>query len=180
VKALKRLSWLEKVFLLAALLLALVALSLAFLWNRAQAEEKEVEAAIAGKAAQVERLRLETDLVELNRRLEEVRARLAEAPFPEVGSRSRLEELILTTGGMTLHEVALGEEGIEKVGTREYRTIISYIRHRGPLPSLLSYMKGLVSGPFTTLYLDNLSLRQVEGDWEADFDIVLLLRGAQP
>ena len=179
-KALNRLSWLEKFFLLAALLLALVALSLVFFWNRAQAEEKAVEGAITGKAAQVERLRSETDLVELNRRLEEVRANLAEAPFPEVGSRSRLEELILMTDEATVHEVALGEEGMEQVGTRQYRAIISYIRCRGSLPSLLSYMRGLVSGPFTTLYLDNLSLRQEEGAWEADFDIVLLLRGAQP
>ena len=179
-KALNRLSWLEKVFLLAVLLLALVGLSLAFLWNRAQAEEKVVEGAIVGKAAQVERLRSETDVVELNRRLEDVRAGLADAPFPEAGSRSRLEELILTTNEVTVQEVALGEEGMEQVGTRQYRAIISHISCRGPLNSLFAYMGGLVAGPFKTLYLDNLNLLQAEGAWEADFDIILLLRGARP
>jgi hypothetical protein len=177
VKALKRLSWLERLFLLAAVLLALSDLSLALLWNRAQAQEKAVEGAIAEKASRVERLRVDMDVAELNRRLAEVQARLQKVPFPKEDPGPRLEELILTADQMTVHGIALGEEGKEKVGGREYRALISHIECRGPLSSLVSYMRGLVAGPFPTLYLVNIGLSQGETGWEATFDIVLLLQG---
>lgn len=176
-KALKRLSWLEKLFLLAAVLLALSDLSLVFFWNRAQAQEKVVEGAIAEKASRVERLRVDMDVVELNRRLEEVRARLEKVPFPKEETRPRLEELILTADQVIMREIALGGTGKEKVGGREYRAIISHVVCGGPLSSLVSYMRGLMAGPFPTLFLDNISLSQGETGWEATFDIVLLLQG---
>ena len=176
-RALKRLSWLEKLFLLAAVLFLLSDLSLALFWNRAQAQEKAVEGAIAEKARRVEALHVDMDVVELNRRLGEVRAALKKVPFPKEDPGPRLEELILTADQVTVHGIALGEEGKEKVGGREYRALISYIDCRGPLSSLVSYMRGLLAGPFPTLYLDNISLSQGETGWEATFDIVLLLQG---
>ena len=176
-KALKRLSWLGKLFLLAAVLLLLSDLSLALFWNRAQAQEKAVEGAIAEKARRVEALRVDMDVVELNRRLGEVRAALEKVPFPQKDPGPRLEELILTADQMTVHGIALGEEGKEKVGGREYRALISHIECRGQLSSLVSYMRGLVAGPFPTLYLANIGLSQGETGWEATFDIVLLLQG---
>ena len=62
------------------------------------------------------------------------------------------------------------------MGSREYRSLISHVVCSGPLSSLVSYMKGLVDGPFPTLYLDNISLSQGEAGWEASFDIVLLIQ----
>lgn len=179
-KAMTRLSWLEKLFLLAAVVFLLSDLSLAVFWNRALAQEKAVEGAIAEKARLVERLRVDMDVVELNRRLGEVRAALEKVPFPKEDPGPRLEELILTADHMTVHGIALGEKGKEKVGGREYRALISNIECRGPLSSLVSYMKGLTDGPFPTLFLDNISLSQSEEGWEATFDIVLLLRGEGP
>ncbi len=176
-KALKSLSLLEKLFLLAAVIFLLSDLSLAVFWNRAQAQEKAVEGAIAEKARLVERLRVDMDVVELNRRLGEVRAALEKVPFPKEDPGPRLEELILMADQMTVHGIALGEEGKEKVGGREYRALISRIDCRGPLSSLVSYMKGLVAGAFPTLFLDNISLSQGETGWEATFDIILLLQG---
>ena len=176
-KALNKLSWLEKLFLLAAVLLALSDLSLAFLRNRAQAQEKVVEEAVAEKTSQVGRLRVDMDVAQLNRQLEEVQARLEAVPFPKENPGPRLEELILTADQMTVHGIALGEQGKEKVGSREYRAIISRIDCRGPLSSLVSYMRGLLAGPFPTLFLDNISLSQGETSWEATFNIVLLLQG---
>ena len=179
-KALKRLSWLEKLFLLVAVIFLLSDLSLAVFWNRAQAQEKAVEVAIAEKARRVEALRVDMDVVELNRRLGEVRAALEKVPFPKEDPGPRLEELILMADQMTVHGIALGEKGKEKVGGREYGAIISHIECRGPLSSLVSYMKGLAAGPFPTLFLDNISLSQGEEGWEAEFDIVLLLQGEGP
>ncbi len=176
-KALKRLSWLEKLFLLAAAIFLLSDLSLAVFWNRAQAQEKAVEGAIAEKAGRVEKLRVDMDVVELNRRLGEVQAALEKVPFPKEDPGPRLEELILTADQLTVHGIALGEEGKEKVGGREYRALISHIDCRGPLSSLVSYMKGLAAGTFPTLFLGNISLSQGETGWEATFDIVLLLQG---
>lgn len=179
-RALKRLSWLEKLFLLAAVLFLLSDLSLALLWNRAQAQEKAMEVAIAEKARRVEALRAAMDVVELNRRLGEVQARLEKVPFPKEDPGPRLEELILTADQLTVREIALGEQGKEKVGSREYRALISHATFSGPFSSLVSYMKGLAAGPFPTLFLDNISLGQGEVGWEATFDIVLLLQGEGP
>ncbi|HJW88581.1 MAG TPA: hypothetical protein VJ565_03785 [Dehalococcoidia bacterium] len=176
-RALKRLSWLEKLFLLAAVLFLLSDLSLALLWNRAQAQENAVEVAIVEKARRVEVLRVDMDVVELNRRLGEVQAALEKVPFPQEDPGPRLEELILTAEQLTVHGVSLGDEGKEKVGGREYRALISHIECRGPLSSLVSHMRGLVAGAFPTLFLDNISLSQGETGWEATFDIVLLLQG---
>jgi hypothetical protein len=177
VKALKRLSWLEKLFLLAAVTFLLSDVSLAVFWNRAQAQEKAVEVAIAEKARRVEVLRVDMDVVELNRRLGEVRAALEKVPFPQKDPGPRLEELILTADQLTVHGIALGGQGKEKVGGREYRALISHIDCRGTLSSLVSHMRGLLAGPFPTLFLDNVSLSQGETGWEATFDIVLLLQG---
>ena len=179
-KALKRFSWLEKLFLLLAVLFLLLDISLAFLWNRAQAEEKAVEMAITEKASRVEQLRVDMDVVELNRRLGEVEAGLDKVPFPKEDPGPRLEELILTADRVAVRELALGEEGERKVGDREYRAITSHIHCLGPLSSLVSYMDGLMSGPFPTLFLDNVSLSQDEEGWEATFDIVLLLQREGP
>ena len=177
---LKRFSWLERLFLLVAVLFLLADLSLAFFWNRAQAEEKAVEGAIAEKARRVEALRVDMDVVELNRRLGEVQAALEKVPFPQKDPGPRLEELILAAEQIAVHGVSLGEEGKEKVGGREYRAIISRIECRGPLSSLVSHMRGLVAGPFPTLFLDNISLSQGETDWEATFGIILLLQREGP
>lgn len=175
-KALNKLSWLEKLFLLAAVLLALSDLSLAFLRNRAQAQEKVVEEAVAEKSSQVGRLRVDMDVAQLNRQLEEVRARLEADPFPKENPGPRLEELILTADQVTMRDVALGVTGTKKMGGREYSAIISHVVCGGQLSSLVSYMRGLVDGPFSTLYLDNVSLSQGEAGWEASFDIVLLIQ----
>ena len=179
-KALKRFSWLEKLFLLLAVLFLLVDISLAFLWNRAQAEEKAVETAITEKASRVEQMQVDMDVVELNRRLGEVEAGLEKVPFPQEDPGPRLEELILTADQVSVRDLALGEEGKRKVGDREYRAITSHIHCVGPLSYLVSYMEGLMAGPFPTLFLDNVSLSQSEEGWEATFDIVLLLQREAP
>jgi hypothetical protein len=177
VKAMKRLSWLERLFLLVAVLLLLADLSLVFFWNRAQAEEKVVEGAIAEKASLVENLRSEMDVVELNRQLDDVRSRLEKAPFPAGNPGPMLEQLILTADQVTMREIALGEQGKENVGSREYGALISHVVASGSLASLVSYMRALMDGPFLTIHLDNVSLSQGEEGWEASLDIVLLLRG---